>query len=122
MFTKPLLTLELISQVVFIAAIALMAFIYAGYPALALALSLIFRRPVRRADITPPVSVIIAAYNEEQDISAKLTNTLALEYPRERMEIIVASDCSTDRTDEIVRGFSRRGVILIRQPERFGKT
>jgi len=122
MFTKPLLTLELIAQVVFIAAIAVMAFIYVGYPALMLAISFVFRRPVRRADITPRVSVIIAAYNEERDIKAKLKNTLALDYPRERMEIIVASDCSTDRTDEIVRRFRMQGVILYRQPDRFGKT
>ena len=122
MFTKPLLTPDLIAQVVFIAAIAMMAFIYVGYPALMFALSFVFRRPVRRADITPRVSVIIAAYNEERDIAAKLKNTLALDYPRDRMEIIVASDCSTDRTDEIVRRFRKRGVILHRQPDRFGKT
>src|SRR5215813_5194181 len=122
MFTQPLLTPDMIAQIVFIAAIAMMAFIYAGYPAMMLALSFVFRRPVRRADITPRVSVIIAAYNEERDIAAKLKNTLALDYPRERMEIIVASDCSTDRTDEIVRSFGAQGVILYRQPERFGKT
>src|SRR5215813_7240362 len=122
MFNQPLITLGLIAQVVFIAAIAVMAFIYVGYPALMLAISFVFRRPVRRADITPRVSVIIAAYNEERDIKAKLKNTLALDYPRERMEIIVASDCSTDRTDEIVRRFRMQGVILYRQPDRFGKT
>jgi cellulose synthase/poly-beta-1,6-N-acetylglucosamine synthase-like glycosyltransferase len=122
MFTKLQMTLDLIYQVVFIAAIVVMAFIYVGYPALMFALSFVFRRPVRRADITPRVSVIIAAYNEERDIEAKLKNALALDYPRDRMEIIVASDCSTDRTDEIVRGFKKRGVILHRQPDRFGKT
>jgi cellulose synthase/poly-beta-1,6-N-acetylglucosamine synthase-like glycosyltransferase len=122
MFIKSLLTLDLIAQAVFIFTIAVMALIYVGYPALMLALRFVFRRPVRRADITPTVSVIIAAYNEERDIEAKLKNTLALDYPRNRMEIIVASDCSTDRTDEIVRGFSNQGVILSRQPDRFGKT
>ena len=116
------ITESLIAQAVFIAVIAMMAFIYAGYPALMFALSLMLKRPVRRDDITPRVSIIIAAYNEERDIAAKLKNTLALDYPRDRMEIIVASDCSTDRTDEIVRGFSAQGVILCRQPERFGKT
>src|SRR5215475_6604231 len=122
MFTKPLGAIDLIYQVVFIAAIALMAFIYVGYPALMLALSFVFRWPVRKADITPRVSVIIAAYNEERDIGAKLKNTLALDYPRDLMEIIVASDCSTDRTDKIVRKFGKRGVILHRQTDRFGKT
>src|SRR5262245_48131759 len=122
MFTKPLMTLDLIAQVVFVAAIAMMAFIYVVYPATILALSCVLRRPVRSADIIPRVTVIIAAYNEERDIEAKLKNTLALDYPSDRMEIIVASDCSTDRTDEIVRGFKKRGVILHRQPGRFGKT
>jgi cellulose synthase/poly-beta-1,6-N-acetylglucosamine synthase-like glycosyltransferase len=122
MLTQPEITLGLVAQGVFIAAVALIAFIYAGYPALMSALSFLFRRPVRRADITPRVSIIIAARNEARDIAAKLKNTLALDYPRDRMEIIVASDCSTDRTDEIVRGFGAEGVILCRQPERFGKT
>ena len=110
------------AQVVFVAAMVMMAFIYAGYPAMMFALSLVVRRPVRRDDITPRVSVIIAAYNEERDIEAKLKNTLALDYPRDRMEIIVASDRSTDRTDEIVRSFGAQGVILRQQPGRFGKT
>jgi cellulose synthase/poly-beta-1,6-N-acetylglucosamine synthase-like glycosyltransferase len=110
------------AQVVFVAAMVMMAFIYAGYPAMMFALSLVVRRPVRRDDITPRVSVIIAAYNEERDIEAKLKNTLALDYPRDRMEIIVASDCSTDQTDEIARSFGAQGVILRQQPGRFGKT
>jgi cellulose synthase/poly-beta-1,6-N-acetylglucosamine synthase-like glycosyltransferase len=122
MFALPQITEALIAQVVFVAAMAMIAFIYAGYPALMFALSLVLRRPVRRDDITPRVSVIIAAYNEELDIEAKLKNTLELDYPRGRMDIIVASDCSTDRTDKIVRGFSAHGVILRRQPERRGKT
>src|SRR5688572_5024897 len=97
---------HMFAQVVFVAAMAMIVFIYAGYPALMFALSLVVRRPVRRDNITPRVSVIIAAYNEERDIEAKLKNTLALDYPRDLMEIIVASDCSTDQTDDIVRGFS----------------
>src|SRR5215468_9985328 len=116
MFAQTQITEALIAQVVFIAAMAMIAFTYAGYPALMFALSLVFRRPVRREDITPRVSVIIAAYNEERDIEEKLKNTLALDYPSDRMEIIVASDCSTDRTDEIVRSFRAQGVILRRQP------
>ncbi|HEY9436179.1 MAG TPA: glycosyltransferase family 2 protein [Blastocatellia bacterium] len=122
MFAQSQTTEGLIAQVVFLAAMAMIAFSYAGYPALMFALSHILKRPVRRDDITPRVSVIIAAYNEERDIGAKLKNTLWLDYPRDRMEIIVASDCSTDQTDEIVRGFGEQGVILRQQPERFGKT
>src|SRR5215510_11683815 len=122
MFAESQTTEALIAQVVFVAAMAMIAFTYAGYPALMFMLSLILKRPVRRDDITPRVSIIIAAYNEERDIEAKLQNTLALHYPRDRMEIIVASDCSTDQTDDIVRRFKKQGVILHRQPYRFGKT
>src|SRR2546428_13030689 len=76
----------------------------------------------RRGAFQPTVSIIITAYNEERDLDAKLENTIALDYPRELLEIIVASDCSSDRTDEIAREFASRGVQLYRQPQRLGKT
>ncbi|HET8678105.1 MAG TPA: glycosyltransferase, partial [Blastocatellia bacterium] len=109
-------------EIIFIASIALLAYTYVGYSALVFLLSRVFARPIRRADITPNVSVIIAAYNEERDIARKIENTLALDYPKEKLEIIVASDCSTDGTDEIVRSYAPRGVILHRRPERIGKS
>src|SRR5262245_22619533 len=121
MFAQTQITEALIAQVVFVAAMAMIAFTYVGYPALMFALSIVFRRPVRRDDITPRVSVIIAAYNEERDIEATVTNTLALDDPGARMEIIVASDCSTDRKDEIVRGFRAQGEILRRRRRRFAE-
>ena len=86
------------------------------------AISRLSPRPVIRADIQPRVSLIIAARNERRDIAAKLENALALDYPRDLLQIIVASDCSDDGTDEIVRGFADRGVILSRQNAREGKT
>jgi cellulose synthase/poly-beta-1,6-N-acetylglucosamine synthase-like glycosyltransferase len=122
MTTQPIISQLLIAQIIFIASAMVIAFIYVGYPVLAFILSRIFGWPVRQTEITPSVSVIIAAYNEERDIEAKIENTLALDYPCERLEIIVASDCSTDRTDEIVRSYAPRGVILHRQPVRYGKT
>ena len=110
------------AEIIFIASIALLAYTYVGYSALVFLLSRVFARPVRSAEITPNVSVIIAAYNEERDIARKIENTLALDYPKEKLEIIVASDCSTDGTDEIVRGYADRGVMLHRRPERIGKS
>ncbi len=71
---------------------------------------------------TPNVTVLITAYNEEKDIRAKLENTLQIDYPKENLEILVASDGSTDKTDEIVREFSARGVKLFHQEGRVGKT
>ncbi len=79
------------------------------------------KRPVVRARITPEVSLIIAAYNEEQRIQKKLENTLALDYPKEKLQIIVASDASSDATDRIVREHSDQGIELVRAPERHGK-
>ena len=70
----------------------------------------------------PNVTVLITAYNEENDIRAKLENTLQIDYPQEKLEILVASDGSTDKTDEIVREFSARSVKLFRQEGRVGKT
>jgi glycosyltransferase involved in cell wall biosynthesis len=94
---------------------------YVGYPLLLRAVSLLRARPVGRGAITPTVSLIITARNEERRIESKLKNSLRLAYPKERLEIFVASDCSTDRTDEIVRSYDAHGVRLVRAPERKGK-
>jgi cellulose synthase/poly-beta-1,6-N-acetylglucosamine synthase-like glycosyltransferase len=112
----------MIASVILIVSLALIVYTYAGYPALVYVLSRAFGRRVKADEIAPKISVIIAAYNEEHDIARKIEETLALDYPCEKLEIIVASDCSTDRTDEIVKGFAGRGVILHRRPERLGKT
>ena len=69
----------------------------------------------------PTVSYIITAYNEEKRIKEKIENSLAQDYPKEKLEIIVASDCSSDGTDEIVRSFEDNGIKLVRAPERKGK-
>jgi cellulose synthase/poly-beta-1,6-N-acetylglucosamine synthase-like glycosyltransferase len=116
------MSVELMAKAVFWASAAALFYTYAGYPALVWALSRARPRPVRRAACEPTVSVVITAYNEERDLAWKLENTLALEYPLEKLEIIVASDCSNDRTDDIARSFAARGVRLHRQPERLGKT
>jgi glycosyltransferase involved in cell wall biosynthesis len=75
---------------------------------------------VIRAPIAPRVTFIITAYNEESRIAAKLENTFRQRYPADRLEILVASDCSTDGTDAIVRAQAPR-VRLVRSPERRGK-
>ena len=69
----------------------------------------------------PSVSYIITAYNEEKRIKEKIENSLGQDYPKEKLEIIVASDCSSDGTDEIVRSFEENGIKLVRAPERKGK-
>jgi len=115
--------------VIFWVALAGVAWTYAGYPLLLLAL--VRLRPRARSSRTggatappwePKVTIIISAYNEEKAIRHKLEGTLALDYPPEKLEVIVASDSSTDRTHEIVGELAPRGVRLVVLPERAGKT
>ena len=100
---------------------ALIAYAHAGYPLLLWLLAR--RRPERRAPQTstaalPSVSLIVAAYDEEAVITAKVQNALALDYPRERLEVIVASDGSSDRTAERARA---AGADLVLELPRGGK-
>lgn len=96
-------------------------YIYLGYPALVWVLARAFGREPRRKDITPAVSLLIPAYNEAAHIDAKLRNSLALQYPRELLEIVVASDGSTDRTNAIVEQFRAQGVKLLAMTRNIGK-
>jgi cellulose synthase/poly-beta-1,6-N-acetylglucosamine synthase-like glycosyltransferase len=109
-------------ELIFWSFFLLIIYTYAGYSMLIVALAAIFRKPVSRGNIEPKVTFLITAYNEEQSIASKLENTLSLDYPRENLEVMVASDGSTDRTDEIVRNFRGRGVVLKRVEGRVGKT
>ena len=114
--------MELAAKIVFWSSALAVVYAYVGYPLLLVLADRVRRREVRRGACEPTVSFIITAYNEERDLAAKLENTLALDYPREKLEIIVASDCSTDKTDDIARSFAARGVRLHRQERRLGKT
>jgi cellulose synthase/poly-beta-1,6-N-acetylglucosamine synthase-like glycosyltransferase len=82
---------------------ALVFYVYAGYPLLLAAAVRIFERPVRKAGVTPPVSLLVAAYNEAGVIRAKVENALALDYPKDKLEIVIASDGSADGTASIAR-------------------
>lgn len=106
---------------IFWSSLAFMFYAYAGYLLILLGLSVFKSRPVLLGNIQPMVSFIITAYNEESRIKEKLDNSLSQQYPKERLEIVVASDCSSDRTDEIVRSYASSGVRLIRAAERRGK-
>jgi glycosyltransferase involved in cell wall biosynthesis len=96
-------------------------FAYFGYPLSLHVLRFMWRRKVERTSIAPSVSLIITAYNEEKRIAAKLENTLRLEYPEGKLEIIVASDGSTDGTNAMVKRFFSRGVSLLELAPRRGK-
>jgi len=94
---------------------------YFGYPAVLLVLSP-FRRKSIQNDETPSVTLLISAYNEEEVIREKLENSLALEYPSEKFEIVVISDESSDNTDSIVNSFTDSRIRLFRQIPRKGKS
>lgn len=110
----------MIAEAAFWCSVALVVYAYVGYPCALMALAIVRDRPVKKACITPRVSFVIAAHNEQGRIGEKIENTLRQDYPADALEIIVASDCSTDRTDQIVRSYSRR-VWLVRARERRGK-
>ncbi|NKB67528.1 MAG: glycosyltransferase [Candidatus Latescibacteria bacterium] len=101
----------------------LIAYTYLFYPALLWLLTQMTRTPqYDPIDDWPSLSLIICAYNEAEVIGAKVENSLALDYPADRLQIIVVSDCSEDGTDEIVQTYASKGVQLHRVAERGGKT
>ena len=94
---------------------------YLGYPLMLYLCQLV--RPARRVRgmDQPDVDMIIPAHNEARVIAAKIRNTLALDYPPEKLHVVVVSDASTDQTDAIVREFDKDGIGFIRQTQRQGK-
>lgn len=105
----------------FWSAAALLIYTFAAYPVLVWLVALGRMDWRRRESISPFVSIIITAHNEESLIARKVQNCLELQYPKDRYEIIVASDGSSDRTAAIVDAFQEQGVRLIDLPERRGK-
>jgi cellulose synthase/poly-beta-1,6-N-acetylglucosamine synthase-like glycosyltransferase len=98
-------------------------YVYIGYPLLLYLVNSVIKRSTNNSrSFEPMVTIIIAAYNEESNLGAKIKNTLALDYPKDKIEIIIASDCSTDGTDEIARSFAISGVRHFRMDKRKGKT
>lgn len=105
------------SRWLFWGALGALLYGYVGFPLLTALRALVAPRPVRRDPaFRPPVSLIIAAHNEEQVIVQKLDNTRALAYPQHLVEIIVASDGSDDRTEALVAGYGDPGVRLLSLP------
>jgi cellulose synthase/poly-beta-1,6-N-acetylglucosamine synthase-like glycosyltransferase len=110
------------AESVFWLAAAIVGYVYAGYPLLLAALRLIIHRPARKAPIEPSVSLLVAAYNEADVIDAKIRNALALDYPADRLEIVVASDGSTDGTAERAQRFADgERVRVFAHPSNRGK-
>ena len=101
--------------------IGIIFYVYAGYPLLLFLLSLIKARPDTYPSAEPSVTLLIAAYNESQTIQNKINNSLKIDYPREKLQIIITADGSDDGTDEIVRRYKGDSIELMFEPERAGK-
>jgi cellulose synthase/poly-beta-1,6-N-acetylglucosamine synthase-like glycosyltransferase len=110
-----------IIKIIFWFSLFLVFWTYFGYLLTLKTISISRRKKVRKGADFPDVSLIVTAFNEESNIRQKIENCFSLAYPREKLEIIVVSDGSTDGTNDIVRSFSDRGIILLAQPERQGK-
>lgn len=122
-------------EIVFWCAALLLLHTYFFYPVILMALDALHqavgnlryikngdeRRKPRATDVAPPVSLVVAAYNEEDCIAQKLKNSLALDYPRDRFEVLIGSDGSTDRTNELISACTDGRVRLSAAP-RAGKT
>ncbi len=100
--------------VCFWASLALLVWTHAAYPAFAALLARVAPRRVHKADVEPAVTVIVAAYNEESVIARRIENLLELDYPADKLSIVVSSDASSDRTEEIALEFP--GVQVISNP------
>jgi len=101
--------------------IVLIVYPYLIYPLLMALLGALRPRPVKAAANLPTMTVLIPAYNEVDCIGATVQNKLDQGYPVDKLQIIVVSDGSTDGTDEVVKSFADRGVVLLRREGREGK-
>jgi len=109
-------------QFIWTACLFIIFYTFLAHPIILYFFSILFKKNIEKSDFTPSVSLIIAAYNEEKSIESKIINSLKLNYPKEKLEILIGSDCSTDKTDEIVKKYQPERIRLIRGHERGGKT
>ena len=101
--------------------IGLVGFAYFGYPILLAVLRRVVRRTAKSADITPCITLLIPAYNEEHSLKAKIESCMALDYPKEQLQIIVLSDGSSDGTAAVAAQYADQGVELMAFEENRGK-
>jgi len=109
-------------HVVFWAFVLLLGYAYLGYPALVWAWATVRHRAPRRSRVEPTVSVLVVAHNEAPRIRGRLENLLSLDYPRDRLEILLGSDGSTDGTAELARASDPDGVTVMAFERRRGKS
>jgi len=106
---------------IFLLSLFMVFYAYFGYPVSLLIIKKFRSKKVKRELLTPPVTLIITAFNEEKRIQEKLENSLKLDFPEENLQILVASDGSTDATNDIVRSYEAKGIELLEVVKRGGK-
>lgn len=111
----------LADKIIYWMAIIIICYVYLGYPLILKLLSKHYQKPIQKKEITPEVTLLVCAYNEEEIIRDKIENSFELDYPSEKLNIVIASDGSTDRTNDIVRQYENERLILKEYPERRGK-
>jgi biofilm PGA synthesis N-glycosyltransferase PgaC len=109
------------AKVIFWIAVSIPLYAYAVYPLALLGLRMIIRRPVKKAPLTPMLSLVIPAHNEARVMERKIRNSLALDYPTDRLEIVIASDGSTDETEAIARRFESARLRVVAYAQNRGK-
>jgi len=109
-------------QLIFWFSIFFISYSYFIYPLILVILGIFFRKERKKAEITPSVSLLVSVYNEEKIIQEKIENSLNLDYPKDKLEIVIASE-SNDKTNDIVEKYKDRGrVKLFAYHERRGKS
>jgi cellulose synthase/poly-beta-1,6-N-acetylglucosamine synthase-like glycosyltransferase len=114
--------LQMLAHVILFTCLAAILYTFLLYPLLLRVIASFRPRKCPAPEYRPTISILICAYNEAAGIAKKLDETLALDYPKERVEIIVVSDGSTDETESIVETYRTRNVRLLRTTHRLGKT
>jgi cellulose synthase/poly-beta-1,6-N-acetylglucosamine synthase-like glycosyltransferase len=108
----------IVVQVLFFTSLIGLTWTHLAYPIVAALLARVAPRQVSKSDLVPTIAVIVAAYNEEPVIARRIENLLALDYPKDKLQIVISSDSSSDRTEQIAASYT--GVKVIRN-ERGGK-
>ncbi len=117
------MTREIFCQFLFWLSFVVLAYTFVGYPCLIFFLGRFLpkKRGTQVSQTLPTLTVVLAAYNEEQRIAARLQNLFASEYPQDKINVVVVSDASTDSTVEIIKNFGDSRIQLVVQPQRSGK-
>ncbi|MBU1044920.1 MAG: glycosyltransferase family 2 protein [Candidatus Omnitrophica bacterium] len=108
-------------QIIFWISLISLFHVYIGYLIICIIAAKLFKQPIDKQEIFPTVTLLIPAYNEQPVIKAKIENSLALEYPKDKLKIVIASE-STDNTNQLVSEYLDQGIVLHAFAQRRGKS